>query len=163
VCANAQACAANAIDGDITDLVHTQTASTTQYIWGMWDTGSPLTSIDRVFFSGRNAFGAGYPLWHREINTEVDVTNDSKCSVCLLAYVVYVLYGFSCTVAVTLANGAATPSAFQCNLNLGGQTTQGNMGTGFTAPYSWYGGDCSKFKRICTVPYDTTHVSSFQK
>ena len=94
VCANAQACAANAIDGDITNLVHTQTASTTQYIWGMWDTGSPLTSIDRVFFSGRNAFGAGYPLWHREINTEVDVTNESKCSVCLLAYVVYAVWFF---------------------------------------------------------------------
>lgn len=51
---------------------------TARAVWGYWDTGSPTTSIDRVFMLGRNAWSGGHGLWHREMNTEVAVSNDSE-------------------------------------------------------------------------------------
>ena len=77
-CASLQACAALAVDGNLANLFHTAAVpNIADYAWGMWDTGSTTTSIDRVYFLGRNEFSKAFPLWHRDQNMEVAVTNDS--------------------------------------------------------------------------------------
>jgi hypothetical protein len=128
-CSNTQTCAANAINGILatTDYVHTSTgAAQASFVWGMWDTGSNLTSIDHVFYAGRNSMSANCgPLWHRDKNMEVAVSNDT----------------------VSLANGSPTPASARCIASLGDATTGGNMGRGLVAPWNWYGGDCNRVGR----------------
>ena len=127
-CTNPQLCAANAINGIVstTEYVHTSTtALVSDYSWGMWDTGSNLTSIDQVFFLTRNLMGSCQAVWRRDSNIEVAISNDTA----------------------SLSNSLATPAALRCNSNLGGPTSGGNLNQGLVAPWNWSGGDCKRIGR----------------
>jgi len=140
-----QLCAANAINGNLYDLVHTGAGvPSSQYIWGMWDTGSTTTSIDRYLHEWLQHLLLWGALWHRDANIEVAAANDSEQELPTICVKLLHAYTGHCTAAVTLANGAATPSSAQCVLNLAREEHGSSMGTGLVTP-NWYGADCSKF------------------
>lgn len=94
---------------------------------------------DRVFIAGRNYFNPNCePLWHREQNTEVAVTNDT----------------------VSLANALATPASLRCIVSLGGAASGGNLNQGLVAPWNWYGGDCNRLGRYMWLRKVGGNVSS---
>lgn len=95
--------------------------------------------------NGRNAWYNGFPLWHRERNTEVAVTNDSGSAYPFTLKTSQRSH-FPRAFPASLANLAATPAAVQCMATLGNQVTGGNLGTGLIAPSNWYGGDCSELR-----------------